>query len=141
MKNAMKAISRKSVGICAIRFPTAMYRKRIQASASTAMSAWCGVISFSNSRRTHRLRSEEHTSELQSLTNLVCRLLLEKKYIRFLTKLCAAAVLFDADHSARAAHSEAQRCQAIDGLLVKPFVNIPHRRFRVRFHARSVKFG
>src|SRR5437016_11492784 len=27
----------------------------------------------------NRLRSEEHTSELQSLTNLVCRLLLEKK--------------------------------------------------------------
>src|SRR5258706_12203913 len=26
-------------------------------------------------------RSEEHTSELQSLTNLVCRLLLEKKKI------------------------------------------------------------
>src|SRR5438093_2392455 len=25
------------------------------------------------------LRSEEHTSELQSLTNIVCRLLLEKK--------------------------------------------------------------
>src|SRR5438046_5673376 len=28
-----------------------------------------------------RARSEEHTSELQSLTNLVCRLLLEKKNI------------------------------------------------------------
>src|SRR5262249_62383533 len=27
----------------------------------------------------HPPRSEEHTSELQSLTNLVCRLLLEKK--------------------------------------------------------------
>src|SRR6476619_7685860 len=27
----------------------------------------------------HVSRSEEHTSELQSLTNLVCRLLLEKK--------------------------------------------------------------
>src|ERR1019366_3737021 len=27
----------------------------------------------------HRTRSEEHTSELQSLTNLVCRLLLEKR--------------------------------------------------------------
>src|SRR5256885_3743871 len=27
----------------------------------------------------HRLRSEEHTSELQSPCNLVCRLLLEKK--------------------------------------------------------------
>src|SRR5262249_60673248 len=29
--------------------------------------------------RLERERSEEHTSELQSLTNLVCRLLLEKK--------------------------------------------------------------
>src|SRR5438093_10246312 len=29
--------------------------------------------------RTRGIRSEEHTSELQSLTNLVCRLLLEKK--------------------------------------------------------------
>src|SRR2546430_1711815 len=27
----------------------------------------------------HRVRSEEHTSELQSQSNLVCRLLLEKK--------------------------------------------------------------
>src|SRR5437016_11089608 len=40
---------------------------------------------FLNSRRIFRaariqkIRSEEHTSELQSLTNLVCRLLLEKK--------------------------------------------------------------
>src|SRR5438046_4108561 len=30
-------------------------------------------------RGSRRVRSEEHTSELQSLTNLVCRLLLEKK--------------------------------------------------------------
>src|SRR2546427_9284745 len=35
-----------------------------------------------------RLRSEEHTSELQSQSNLVCRLLLEKKKIE---KLSAAA--------------------------------------------------
>src|SRR5205823_13407449 len=32
-------------------------------------------------RRSIRLRSEEHTSELQSLAYLVCRLLLEKKNI------------------------------------------------------------
>src|SRR2546426_6945292 len=32
------------------------------------------------------LRSEEHTSELQSPCNLVCRLLLEKKKITYLTK-------------------------------------------------------
>src|SRR2546421_9166808 len=31
------------------------------------------------SRRTRVLRSEEHTSELQSRSDLVCRLLLEKK--------------------------------------------------------------
>src|SRR2546430_12272055 len=30
-------------------------------------------------RGEHRVRSEEHTSELQSQSNLVCRLLLEKK--------------------------------------------------------------
>src|SRR5258706_3765805 len=33
-----------------------------------------------------RFRSEEHTSELQSLTNLVCRLLLEKKKKDLLTR-------------------------------------------------------
>src|SRR5262249_59784852 len=32
------------------------------------------------------VRSEEHTSELQSLTNLVCRLLLEKKKKREINK-------------------------------------------------------
>src|ERR1019366_10496253 len=34
---------------------------------------------WSYTGRTSPTRSEEHTSELQSLTNLVCRLLLEKK--------------------------------------------------------------
>src|SRR5688572_30877088 len=34
---------------------------------------------FVRKRRTLRARSEEHTSELQSQSNLVCRLLLEKK--------------------------------------------------------------
>src|SRR5258706_12119035 len=42
--------------------------------------AWMLCCSTTSSKR-GRLeeRSEEHTSELQSLTNLVCRLLLEKK--------------------------------------------------------------
>src|SRR5947209_11373302 len=34
---------------------------------------------FSRERLAHELRSEEHTSELQSRQYLVCRLLLEKK--------------------------------------------------------------
>src|ERR1039457_2843435 len=33
-------------------------------------------------------RSEEHTSELQSPCNLVCRLLLEKKICRFFQLMC-----------------------------------------------------
>src|SRR2546430_5992591 len=36
-------------------------------------------------------RSEEHTSELQSQSNLVCRLLLEKKYRRVGASPCAEA--------------------------------------------------
>src|SRR5687767_15263287 len=34
----------------------------------------------------HRIRSEEHTSELQSLAYLVCRLLLEKKKTKKINK-------------------------------------------------------
>src|ERR1019366_3818550 len=37
------------------------------------------IITAGNARPHEHNRSEEHTSELQSLTNLVCRLLLEKK--------------------------------------------------------------
>src|SRR5256885_3894026 len=36
-------------------------------------------VKLSMMRRVHSNRSEEHTSELQSPCNLVCRLLLEKK--------------------------------------------------------------
>src|SRR5437899_4788773 len=38
-----------------------------------------GDSSYLMNRRARILRSEEHTSELQSLRHLVCRLLLEKK--------------------------------------------------------------
>src|SRR2546430_8727091 len=39
---------------------------------------FCAALSRSNAKTDNR-RSEEHTSELQSQSNLVCRLLLEKK--------------------------------------------------------------
>src|SRR5258706_11950290 len=44
-------------------------------------------------RHDHVFRSEEHTSELQSLTNLVCRLLLEKKKNTFLTRTYSETTL------------------------------------------------
>src|SRR5260370_26579449 len=50
--------------------------------ASLSLLLWTGSRQLSSERRVRRLircRSEEHTSELQSHLNLVCRLLLEKK--------------------------------------------------------------
>src|SRR5688572_31709685 len=41
--------------------------------------AVCPVFNATRERPGRHLRSEEHTSELQSQSNLVCRLLLEKK--------------------------------------------------------------
>src|SRR5438046_5682502 len=46
--------------------------------AKRCMPTW-DTLAGAPSRLPGLLRSEEHTSELQSLTNLVCRLLLEKK--------------------------------------------------------------
>src|SRR5438045_9386324 len=44
---------------------------------------FCGSPASSCVRASIALRSEEHTSELQSLRHLVCRLLLEKKNTRY----------------------------------------------------------
>src|SRR2546430_8711302 len=43
-------------------------------------------------------RSEEHTSELQSQSNLVCRLLLEKKNIDIDGSMCAQVALTSPQH-------------------------------------------
>src|SRR5437016_10094620 len=53
----------------------------INAPPTTQSSGSCGNVDCWPYRKTKAAarRSEEHTSELQSLTNLVCRLLLEKK--------------------------------------------------------------
>src|SRR5262249_60940839 len=50
-------------------------------SASRRCTGRCGACGSRGKKGGpgERARSEEHTSELQSLTNLVCRLLLEKK--------------------------------------------------------------
>src|SRR5688572_32307716 len=52
--------------------PTLALTSRTSASVSSSISAPLRP-------RSPRARSEEHTSELQSQSNLVCRLLLEKK--------------------------------------------------------------
>src|SRR5262249_61988151 len=73
-------------------FPTRRSSDLLAMRSASAASGSSLPFSSSSSRCTSRMkwwkctrrlrtsgRSEEHTSELQSLTNLVCRLLLEKK--------------------------------------------------------------
>src|SRR5690606_40415516 len=59
-----------------IRFATALVLDFDHLSADVAEQVWRKL------RARGWARSEEHTSELQSCENLVCRLLLEKKYNR-----------------------------------------------------------
>src|SRR2546430_5956840 len=65
-------------------------------SASTSRSS-TSTPRVGRSLLTNLYRSEEHTSELQSQSNLVCRLLLEKKKIQ--------EHMFDADTALLSLHS------------------------------------
>src|SRR2546430_5747575 len=71
-------------------FPyTTLFRSRLAALRGEDETWWEEDVTFFDvprsrawvmtRRMTHTARSEEHTSELQSQSNLVCRLLLEKK--------------------------------------------------------------
>src|SRR5947208_9913720 len=74
-----------STGLLASIFTTRTKRGQpmnniqIQSSVFGVQSSWAGNPAVSVARRGFPLRSEEHTSELQSPDHLVCRLLLEKK--------------------------------------------------------------
>src|SRR5436190_18531138 len=78
-------------------FPyTTLFRSAAATNPSSASGSWsqrtsrgmspfsprstvCSSSRVSRFQKTRELRSEEHTSELQSHSDLVCRLLLEKK--------------------------------------------------------------
>src|SRR5947209_14800771 len=63
-------------GCSRLAIKVASFRSNQRASSSSARST---TISSLVARAVHPIRSEEHTSELQSRQYLVCRLLLEKK--------------------------------------------------------------
>src|SRR5260370_26506779 len=69
-------------------FPyTTLFRSR-PLTASLMIRVYCRLTGMNPSLSVCMKRSEEHTSELQSHLNLVCRLLLEKKkthHLSFLT--------------------------------------------------------
>src|SRR5256885_12894584 len=92
-------------------------------------------IHHPNCRPTKPRRSEEHTSELQSPCNLVCRLLLEKKkkfYLSsslpycslYLSEVYFAPFLRSTHYARQPAHPPALSCRQIDitqsSLLVDP---------------------
>src|SRR5438093_5510342 len=61
-------------------FPyTTLFRSLQVFTAGRTREAEQALIFFAPAPLPQLIRSEEHMSELQSLTNLVCRLLLEKK--------------------------------------------------------------
>src|SRR5260221_3416142 len=59
-------------------FPVVKFEKAWKAAAGVVHKL-VGHVAFAASTEESRPRSEEHTSELQSHSDLVCRLLLEKK--------------------------------------------------------------
>src|SRR2546430_10058912 len=67
-------------------FPyTTLFRSRAACKASSARPAKAPAAgAAAPTRGARESRSEEHTSELQSQSNLVCRLLLEKKKKKYL---------------------------------------------------------
>src|SRR2546430_5068526 len=62
-----------------------MFRVDLADYASVLFRGFCAACDFDRFFA-HCQRSEEHTSELQSQSNLVCRLLLEKKKIQHLCR-------------------------------------------------------
>src|SRR5262249_61924094 len=56
-----------------------IYDEAVRESAQVRVDLALSALSEEGGLENLEARSEEHTSELQSLTNLVCRLLLEKK--------------------------------------------------------------
>src|SRR5690625_5384246 len=95
---------------------------------SSILTKTAGCYPFAPHRLTGALRSEEHTSELQSRGQLVCRLLLEKKtshnravprYPLQLTQdikrfvIAAPDEIFVADMHTEAAHPVGRRVEAL----------------------------
>src|SRR5262245_65320737 len=61
---------------CSLRYRSAQSKCRNPASSASLVAV---MVTARSGIRVPKPRSEEHTSELQSLRQLVCRLLLEKK--------------------------------------------------------------
>src|SRR2546430_13378375 len=67
--------------------------KNLSFAALVVVGDESGHVGFGTGKAREVPRSEEHTSELQSQSNLVCRLLLEKKKNHYLELVCSSSLL------------------------------------------------
>src|SRR5438477_5841421 len=83
--NACLAMTRDSGS--PLRRASLMYSEPSTSSIEERVRRICAAAKYQPSANAGMIRSEEHTSELQSHVNLVCRLLLEKKKKKKKTKI------------------------------------------------------
>src|SRR2546426_5644085 len=81
-------------------FPyTTLFRSPHRRSVTAGIALWVLVVAVAlGAPGLYAYRSEEHTSELQSPCNLVCRLLLEKKKINYETNRIIDLETHNSDH-------------------------------------------
>src|SRR5438034_3370737 len=75
--DSRKTVTRPAESRRVMRFAPVKYRLPVP--ECQAGPSGTGSLNFTGANRITRRRSEEHTSELQSHSDIVCRLLLEKK--------------------------------------------------------------
>src|SRR5260370_32281428 len=92
-------------------FPyTTLFRSRIDGAVAPVLGSSIGSARTHARQRPGPDRSEEHTSELQSHLNLVCRLLLEKKKHNKKTTDVARVLLFQNMSKTAQMHNCIARC-------------------------------
>src|SRR2546427_1497259 len=79
MYSRTKSASRAFARLLACALCLAVWPIAAQAADKSQQAYWAGFAYTADAAAVQATRSEEHTSELQSQSNLVCRLLLEKK--------------------------------------------------------------
>src|SRR2546430_3635344 len=107
-----------------------MQRRRVLGDAELAEPAGRDVQLTHRLAATREERSEEHTSELQSQSNLVCRLLLEKKKETTLRLGPAQRLAGYASGNAGQTTSPSRRSSAKQQLLQYVFYTPPRRPSR-----------
>src|SRR2546430_12162887 len=117
--------------VCEPRVPSAKILMPPTLSMLSTLEPWpfilrlCGVL----------LRSEEHTSELQSQSNLVCRLLLEKKKVIMHSHMLD--IILTITENTHRIHSIVARTMKLIQVFLKRYHSITHLTSSIRSNSES----